>query len=460
MAEETDPEEGKRLSFAQAVKRKGMSVSDLTGKRLCSGRFFVILKREQKNGGTGESILNRRMKGICFILCLLMLWAALPGVLAEKRQTETRRGGRLTETTWVDDAGNPVNGPEGYAVIRYTYKGRDTTEMYFTADGAPFKTAGGYFGRVVSRDGKDRVSGIEYLDAEGNRTLNSLGYGRVTMFFNSFNELRTLKYFGMGKDPVVVPSLGYAMIEADYRGKSMTLWSYLDDSGALTEGPDGYAAVYQKVNAKHKVIRTWYTHANGQPATCPDGWSSSETERDAKERVISVKYYDEAGQLTDRGAGYAWEENRWSGNREVRTTRYGLKGEMIPLKNGAVTLLKQVRDERVEKIMYLDADGNPMTDARGVGGAAYGYDSQGRLESVTWLNETGETTLCADGYAGWRDTRDEKGFVVSRVWMGTDGLPMDRSGGYAEARYAYSEEGVLTGTQYYSASGAQAEPAE
>ena len=399
--------------------------------------------------------LNKLKRRIAAVAAGMYLLCACCGALADVKLQETRRGGRVTEAAWVDDQGKTTAGPDGYAIVRYTYKDRDTTEMYFNAEGEPCVSAGGYYGRIVTRDAKDRVSGIQYLDASGERMLNMYGYGRVTMVYTSFGELRTLKYYGLGKDTVTVPSLGYAMIEADYSGKSMTRWTYLDPDGALTEGPEGYAAVYQKVDGKYKVIQTRYTHADGSPATCADGWSSSVTERDAKERVISVKYYDESGALTDRGLGYAYEKNEWSGNRQVTVTRYSLSGEKVPLANGAFSLLKTLRDDLVTREMYLNASGEPMTDGQGIAGVSYGYDSEGRLESVTYLNAAGDRALCAEGYAGYRDTRGENGMILSRIWIGEDGLKTDRSGGYAEARYSYDASGALSATRYYNAAGAQ-----
>ena len=246
---------------------------------------------------------------IALIICML---AVIPAT-AEISARNTEENGKVTETVWLDDNGNPAAGPEGYARVRYTYKREETIEKYFDTEGQPFQVSGGYYGKRVMRDGRGNTTEIEYLDAQGNRTLNRKGYALVGITYYGFGEVRTITYYGLNKKPVTVPSLGYASIYTEYSNKTMTARTFRDTKGNPVDCADGYAAVKQKVDKRFRVLSIRYDHANGKPATGPDGWFRCVKNRDDKGRITSIKYYDVNEQLTDREAGYAWEEYTYEG---------------------------------------------------------------------------------------------------------------------------------------------------
>lgn len=371
---------------------------------------------------------------------------------AETTRVETTENGRVVRAVWQDSDGQTVTGPDGYAEIRYKYGRGIVTEQYFDENGAPVPARGGYYRKMITRDGKNRVAEIAYQDENGSLMLNSDGYARVTMLYTSFGGMTFLRYFGTDKKKVTVPSLGYAEIATVYSGKGVTSRTWYDENGKPVDNIQGFAAMKQKLNKSYQPVRTWYEHADGTPATGPDGWSICERERDKKGREISVKYYDTNGQLTDRGAGYAWEETRYDGNDRL-VTRYGLDGQVIPVAGGAVTIRYRMKDNRVTAESYMSADGGLTDGPLGVCTVAYEYDYDGRIETVRYQNASGENVLCSLGYAGYRETRDEDGAVTSRVYLGPDGKAMEIPGGYAEERYIYNSIKELTGTRRYDLNG-------
>ena len=94
------------------------------------------------------------------IVFMILILAAFPA-LGEISAKNTETNGKITETVWVDDSGNPAAGPEGYARVRYTYKREDTIEKYFDAEGQPYEVSGGYYGKRVMRDGRGNITEIE-----------------------------------------------------------------------------------------------------------------------------------------------------------------------------------------------------------------------------------------------------------------------------------------------------------
>jgi len=372
--------------------------------------------------------------------------------LGEREKQETVKGGKLTEERWVDEAGTLTPGPEGWARVQYAHTKEGITEMYFDADGAPFEMPGGYFGRAMSYDNKKRVTGITYLDETGEKKMNHQGYARIRMEYTSFGETKYIGYYGLDGKLIQVPSLGYASVRTDFRGKTMTKRSYLDEKGELTDTPLGYAAMVQKVNKKNHVMSISFEHADGSAATCADGWSLCEKERDKDGRELCSRYYDAAGNLTDRGAAWAWTETDYNDKDEALVTRFALDGQKVDM-GGYITLKQKLRDGRVIKESFLDEEKNAVVNSDGVGTISYDYDHEGRLWQVTYQNLSGENCVSAQGYAGYRDSFDDEGKVIGRLYLGTDGKAAELAEGYCEIRYSYDESGRISGTRYYNAEG-------
>ncbi len=388
---------------------------------------------------------------IALIICML---AVIPA-MAEISARNTEENGKVTETVWLDDNGNPAMGPEGYARVRYTYKREETIEKYFDTDGQPCQISGGYYGKRIMRDGRGNITEIEYLDAQGNRTLNRKGFALVGITYYGFGEVRTITYYGLNKKPVTVPSLGYASIYNEYSNKTMTARTFRDTKGNPVDCADGYAAVKQKVDKRFRVLSIRYDHANGKPATGPDGWFRCVKNRDDKGRITSIKYYDVNEQLTDRGAGYAWEEYSYEGDSIVKLTRRDLNDAVVTDSAGVATLVQEMKDGRVTKESFLDSEGKRINNKQGVGAVLYSYDAQGGLEKVLYQDTEGNPALCSGGYAGYIDAKDGDGTTISRTLLGTDGKAAEISGGYSEIRYFYNEYKQLSSTRYYDLNGQQ-----
>ena len=395
--------------------------------------------------------VKRTARIIIAVLCVFALSAAC----AEVKQDITEANGKVTQIEWKNDEGKLVPGPEGYAKIRYSYKGDDITEMYFDENGVTCKSAEGAYGKKTTTDGKGRTIAVEYLDPNGKRMLNNQGYGLMTVSYHSFGEERVVAYYGSGKRLVVVPALGYAKVVNEYSYKTMTLREYQDTKGKPVDCAQGYASVKQKLDKKSRVMSIRYDHADGKPATGPDGWFRCKFERDEEGRITKIEYQDINENLTDRGAGYAWEEREYDGD-EILITRYDMSGSKVADKSGVVTVAqKEDEDGRVTLERFLDENGKATVNALGVGGIRYTYDHDGRIETVTYLDTERKPTTCNKGYAGYTDTFDEDGATATRTYLGTDGLATEISGGYSEVRYFYDETKVLTDTRYYDANGTQ-----
>lgn len=375
--------------------------------------------------------------------------------LADVTAMSREENGKTKETVWQDENGQTVAGPEGYALVRYSYKQDNIIEQYYDTDGRPFCTDGGYYGKRIQRDGKGNTIEIEYLDENGQRIMNRAGYALTGITYYGFGEVRSVTYYGTNKKPVMVPALGYASVYNEYSGTTLTKRTYRDAKGNPVDCNDGYAILNQKVNKKYVVLSIRYDHADGSPATGPDGWWRCVKERDEKYRLVSIKYYDVNGQITDRKAGYAWEGYEYDGDNTVRITRYDLRDEAVADSAGVAAVEREIKEGRIIRERFLDKDGKRINNDTGVGEILYSYDQQGSIEQVAFQDTEGNPVNCIKGYAGYRDLKDEDGITISRTFLGTDGLASETPEGYSEIRYLYDETKMLTSIRYYDLNGKQ-----
>ena len=396
--------------------------------------------------------MNRIRRITAWAAAALLLLA--PGIRARAEITaekQTERG-RVTEITWKDENGNITAGPEGYATVRYEYANQKTTERYYDAEGFPYETAGGYYGRVISTDSFLVIT--DYIGINGKLINTKMGYARVERRTFMFGLERFTIYYDENGRTVVVPLLGYAQVETLASGKTMTGRIYKDEKGDRIDTPAGYAAMLKKMNRDRQIIREWYEHADESPATGPDGWSRCEIIRDGnnKGRITATEYYDEAGQLTDAG-GYAREEYQYTKGGLVITTRFDSAGNRIPYGGDAVSVRRKTKDDLVLEEMYLDESGEPTMLPEGYAGVKYSYNKSGQLELTQYLNTAGEPTTCSQGYYAIRQIRDADGRLLSRSYLNEAGQAVSNSAGVSEERYEYDEEGRLLGTKKYDTAG-------
>ncbi len=399
--------------------------------------------------------MNRTRRWTALAAALLLL--LVPGIqsIAEVTAEKTETRGKVTEITWKDENGNITAGPDGYAVVRYAYKGQETTEKYYDADNLPFRTEGGYHGRIVVADGRGNISSISYIGIDGKLTLNSMGYAKVLYRYFMNKEEREVIYFGAdGKTPVIVPSLGYAQMETKHRGNVFIGRVYMDSKGNPVDIPAGYASLEiqlgKKTSAPKKI---WYEHADGSPATGPDGWSICEVDLDAKGKPTKYTYLDEQGKMTEQG-GCAWEEFRYGKENTVTVTRYSLDGNKIPYDGEAVSVRRKMKGDKIAEETYLNDAGEPVTLSGGYTTVSYSYNDSGDLETTQYRDSEGNRTTCRQGYSAIRETRDADGKLISRTYLDISGKAVNsNSTGVSEEQYVYDEYGRLKQIRRFDAAG-------
>ena len=386
---------------------------------------------------------------------LLVPWA---GSHAEVTAEKIMDRKQVQSVTWRDENGNMAPGPEGYAQVQYEYAYQVVTERYFDAEGMPCKSAGGTYGKTVTRDTRNRIASIEYLGLDGQLMANAMGYAKVTYKYFSFVDAEQLVvFYGTDGNPAVVPSLGYAQVENQYNGVTLTARIYMDEAGNPKDCAAGYATLQRKMNRQHQIIRVWYEHADGTPAQGPDGWSRSEIERDPNNggKITKIEYFDAQGGLTAAG-GCAREEYAYRKDGQMKITRFDTQGNVIPFGGDVVSVRRRIKNDLLREETFLNEAGEPTALPEGYAGATYSYNNAGQLTLVQYLDAAGEKTTCRQGYSAVQNGWDAEGRLQSRTYLDVNGKPVNDLTGVAVERYDYDEEGMLSGTRQYDASGAAA----
>ena len=423
---------------------------------------------------------------ITVILAVLLLFTASAG--AEVIRHEEMSGGKLAAVSWTDADGKPVPGPDGYARVEYTYKNRSaqpTTERYFDENGDPYVTAEGY-AKVMKEYGRDyTVTSESFYGADNQPCLCIEGYAEAKYGYTSKGEIRTAYYYDTNGRKVIVPALGYACLNREYKGVTLVSETFLGTDKNPIDAKVGYAVMENTLNRQYDILETRYRHADGSPASGPEGWHHAvytndsdgrhlsaqyftETETpcinaegvyeqsftyDSQGRLLTIqlqnngkpvtglngwskcayeyddtgrktctRYYDINGKLTDRRSGYAYCVTTWNDAEGSYTqTWYDVNGQALK-RDGYMTLVSYTSGHgRIIANRYLDENGKPTQNANGVYTVEYTYDEQGRIIGNRYLDQNGEPAISSEGYAAFTDELDENGFVIRRICNGTDG---------------------------------------
>lgn len=181
----------------------------------------------------------------------------LPAGYAQIKRVYDDRG-KNTEIIYLDENDRPVVMNNGYDTIRRTYdkKGRADTDTYW-ADNAQTKRTQGYwqYKRVYNDEG--RICELRYLDQAGNLIRNTSGYAVVHRSYDG--EATIDMYFDENLNPATSDLGQYGKRTETLDNVQIT--TYLDEKGEAYNTNRGYAIV------KKEGAKTQYYDADEKPVT-------------------------------------------------------------------------------------------------------------------------------------------------------------------------------------------------
>ena len=240
---------------------------------------------------------------IAMLAVLLLIFSTASADMSTNLRIDAVKSpsGLLTSETYVNDAGDPVIASDkGYATIKYSYGTGKT------------------------------VTGIELLDTEGNLIIGSEGYARIANVYNGKTRIEQ-RYYDKDGNLVNGPQ-GYARQETKGLWSDVrSTWEYDQDGNPVNLHRITEYTSY----GKYRLITSdsWYD-TEDKLAAGPDGYARVENEY-LGASVTKKAFLDKDGKpYYNAKAGYATLVREFEKSVERSLNYYGTKGERIPGPDG------------------------------------------------------------------------------------------------------------------------------
>lgn len=429
--------------------------------------------------------------------------------------------GKVTQVVYLDrDGRTPVNSDKGYARIIYglNQDGRTVVERYFDANGNPYvaeknadeiryewnganKTSESYWQDGMPVNGPDLYHEVQYTYNAGNKVIRTIyfnregkltncakGYAAIENEYNTSGVVMATKYYDAQGQLMLTPGKEYAFVRTiqtkDLRlvGSDAVIeeeeeeTTESDEDDELPEGSDPWARGSLIEEATGSDEPTWMSSDAGI------GEEGEEGEEKAPDGAI-VEYHGTDGKLMMLAAGYAYLVRTNNDQGLVATEAYfDTEGNPVTLKAGYAKLEREYDiNLLLSKESYFDAEGNKVLRTEGYHYYKRINDQKGNPMILTFWGLNDEPVMSTAGYhrieriwldskhateEAWFDTEnnpqvaknntyvaikrqfDANGNTVDEIYLDPDGNPIACKDGYDEIYRVFNEKNKATRTEY------------
>jgi len=317
--------------------------------------------------------------------------------------------GRLTLRRWT---GYPADGPFAAGIRRYNARGDETDDEFVDAAGMPATGPQGYAAKRTEFDAAGRVVHVVWLDAGGKQTRGT----------GDFSEMRIIPgQTGREQETITSgydPAKGFASRRERANARGTTIEERLFDAGDRpVNGPGGYALRQTEDDEKGRITRHSFFDAEGRPVGDRDGYS------------VRKYGWSEGGQgsemiLTnaDPSRPFATEVRHFDSRGELVETRFlNLDGTPASDIDGAAVIRSESDAQgRVDRIRWLAADGSPARSKKAFNERQFFYDQRGRIirDAATGYDES-------LGFAKLVREYDEQEMIIRAYYLDAQNRPVE-----------------------------------
>lgn len=354
--------------------------------------------------------------------------------------------GRVVKKTYIDEDGECIEGPDGYAVVEYEYdeNGYCCREFRTDKDGRGFLDSKETAGYIRDCDDHGLTLSEKYLDKDGKVSANSNGYAEIRYEYDGTTYMGESYYDEDGK-PVLRSDLLYASKRIARNERSLiTEESYDGVKGEPVKSSDGFARVTRDYDDNGNNICEKYYDEKDELVLSNWGYAVITKAYDDRGNVIEEKYFDEADKPVTLEAGYAGFGRELDDNKnEIKKWYYKEDGSILILDDGYSILCREYdSDKHVISESYHDANDLPIACIKGYSRVDREYDEAGEITKEFYFNTDGSPYVTSAGYSGIIQDYDEDEILISRIYTNAEGEPVERSDGYTEARWKKSSRGT------------------
>ncbi len=302
---------------------------------------------------------------------------------------------RLAEITYLDETGNRTENAAGYARVRigYTAKGQITNVNYYNADNQPVLVPSVGYASLKNDYRGTTLTQTSYLDEEKRSVNIPEGYATMIQRVNKNNQIVEIRFEDAGenaasctagwsdckrkldaKGRIVSASFldaqgmpvntagGYALEELEWESDSSFILRRFDMHGNAVPVNGEAVALRREMDREGRIVRETCMDGNGQPAMNRYQVCTTAYAYDDLGRISRVSLQDERGNPAAGSEGWAEYRDSLNDNGLLLERVYaGEDGNALNTRMG-YSLIRYTYDTagRVERIEYLDVNGNPV----------------------------------------------------------------------------------------------------
>lgn len=338
----------------------------------------------------------------------------------------------------------------------YNKKRQKYREEYYTLEGEPTETAGGYSACEYEYDYDGRVTEIRYYDTANQPALLSSGYASVKRKLDPRGRIVLESYFGTAGEPVLCAG-GYAIISREYdQDNNVIVQKHFDTNGFPVSTLSLYSEIHRVFNDKHQVILESYFDTEGKPFTLPQGYAMTAFQYDSSGRPFIQKYLDHNGDPVITKSQYAEIHREYTPQNWVsRESYYDTSGEPLKLPSGH-SMLKRSFDSRGNAVLteYCDKDGNRIMTEMHYSALQRQFNERNQIIYEAYLDANDVPVLMPENYSAVAYERNALGDAVDYKYFDQNGVLANRIEGYAEMKRDYNENRLPVRDVYLDSSGA------
>ena len=232
------------------------------------------------------------------------------------------------------------------------------------------------------------------------------------------------------------------------KGGKVVRREWVDDTGALAAGPEGYAYMTRSISGT--TVTEKFFDAEGNPAIAPGGYYGQMLTCGNRHRLEEVVYLDEDGKKAECTEGYARLRIVYTSKGKVTAASYYDRNNDLVLVPGLgyASVRSEYRGSTVTKTTWMDADKNPVDTPQGYAALIQTVNKSHKVTSIRFEHADGSAAVCPEGWARCERELDAKGREVSAKYYDLSGQLMVLSGGYAYEERAWDGDDSCTVTRF------------
>lgn len=251
----------------------------------------------------------------------------------------------------------------------------------------------------------------------------------------------------------------YAIVTKKRQNNTL-LEEYFDENGNPAEQNEGNYAVLRVYNNKGQEFRRVYLGRDGQPVSLNTGYSIITRTFDSLDRLKTETFGDtNDSPICTKSAGYGRQYEYNANNRIEKTLYLNKDGNPETTESGYAIIKKYYYEDnqnngRIDNEFYFDAEEKPVSLFVNQFGLHREYDQFGRARIMTYLDKDGNPIVTTLGYATRVRTFYADDTVKTEMYLDDNGNQIALSHGQYGIKYVDGKEIYLdiNGNEFFELS--------